>query len=80
MKCTLLLVDAADGFEGEGIAQGAPGATSDLMLIVALTGIEEVGIGRVHPPSISAIVEELLQVLPVDVAGHGAEGVVDLDA
>ena len=50
------------------------------MGIVALAWIEEVRIGRVHPPRISAVVVELLQVLPIDVACHWAESIVNLYA
>ena len=74
------IVDATYSLQGKGIAQRAPGATRDLMLIVALTGIEEVGIGRVHPPRVGAVVEEFLQMFPVDIARHRTEGIVDLHA
>ena len=48
------------------------------MGIVALTGVEEVGIRRVHPPCIATIVIECLQMLPIDITRHGTEGIVDL--
>ena len=76
----LLLIDTANGLQREGIAQRAPRATCDLMLVVALTRIEEVGIGRVHPPRIGAVVEEFLQMFPVNIACHRTEGIVDLHA
>ena len=50
------------------------------MFVVALTGIEEIRIGRIHPPRIRAVVVEFLQVFPIDGAGLGMEGVIDLHA
>ena len=77
---TLGLIDATDGFQGEGITELTPGAASDGMGVVGLTGIEEIGISGVHPPSIGAIVIETLQVFPVNITGHGTESIIDLHA
>ena len=52
----LRLIDAANGLKWECIAQRAPGAAGYGVLVVALAWIEEVGIGRVHPPGIGAII------------------------
>ena len=40
------------------------------MVVVTVAWIEEVWVGRIHPPGIDAIVEELLQVIPVDLTSH----------
>ena len=48
------------------------------MLVVALPGVEEIGVGGVHPPCVGAVVEEALEVLPVDVTRHRAESVIHL--
>ena len=77
---TLFLVDAANCLEGEGVSLRAPSAAKDLVIIVRLLRVEEVRVGRIHPPSVGAIVEERLQVLPVDVASLGIEGVIDFYA
>ena len=50
------------------------------MLVVGLTGIEEVGIRGIHPPGIDAIVVEFPKILPIDIAGHRTKGIIDLHA
>ena len=76
----LSLIDAAYGLQWEGVALRAPCAAIHLVLVVALTRVEEIWVGRVHPPGIGAVVVEAFQMFPVDGAGFGAESVVDLDA
>ena len=71
-------IDAAHRLQREGVTLRTPGAAIHTVGIVALAGIEEVGVGRVHPPGIGAVVVEGLQVFPVDGTGLGVEGVVDL--
>ena len=58
------LINAANGLQRKGITLRAPCAAIYLMLVVALTGIEEVWVGRVHPPGIGTVVIEFPQIFP----------------
>ena len=73
----LSLIDTTNRFQGEGITQGAPSAVACLVVVVGLRRIKEIGVGRVHPPAIDTFIKEVFQVLPVDGAGLGREGVID---
>ena len=46
------------------------------MVVVGVVGIEEIGVGGVHPPCVNAIVEEGLQMIPIYLTCHGAIGVI----
>ena len=76
----LPLVHTAHGAQRECVAHAPPGAHCGHVVVVAVFGIEEVGVGGVHPPGVGAVAVEALEILPVDGARIGAEGVVDLHA
>ena len=76
----LCLIDTSNGLQWEGIALRAPGASIHFVVIIAFFGIEEVGVSRVHPPSISAVVVECLQVFPIDASSFGTESIIDFHA
>ena len=77
----LSLIHSAYGLQWEGIAQRAPCAIgASLVVVVGLFRIEEVWVGGVHPPSVGALVEEIPQILPVDVACLGRESIIDTHA
>ena len=50
------------------------------MPVIALTRIEEVWVGRVHPPGISTIVIQFLKIFPIDSSSLRAECIVHLYA
>ena len=74
------LIDTAYRLQREGITQGAPSAVACLVVVVSLRRIEEIGVGRVHPPAIDTFIKEVFQVLPVNGAGLRGEGVIDTHA
>ena len=46
------------------------------MVVVGLCRVEEIWVSGVHPPSVSPLVEQRFQVLPIDVAGLRRECVI----
>ena len=71
-----MFVDAAVGHEWEGVLHREPRAVVGLVVVGLLGFVEVVGLGGVGPPGIEAHVVEVREVLPVDVACLGIEGIV----
>ena len=46
------------------------------MVVMMVACIKEIGIGRVHPPGIDVVVDELLQTFPIDFACFGTECII----
>ena len=82
LSATLCLIDAANGLQREGVAQGTPCSAflARLMSISSRGTIEAIGVSRVHPPSIRPIVEKRFKVLPINSPCLRAEGVINTHA
>ena len=73
----LSFIHAPHSSQWERIAHLAPSLiAASLLVIVLILRVEEIRIGRVHPPCVSTLVEEILQVLPIDVASHRRESII----